>query len=88
MYFLSLFFYWAFLSVESRHSYVFKCMTVTGFGGCFIAPQRETTVLKLECSLLILTSGKGGRPCDLRKAVSHYSVWTGFFSLQFVFTSQ
>lgn len=33
MYFLSLFFYWAFLSLENRHSSVFKCMTVTGVGG-------------------------------------------------------
>lgn len=61
MYFLSLFFYWAFLSLENRHSYVFKCMTVTGFGGSFIALQRETTVLQLVCSLLVLTLVKGGQ---------------------------
>lgn len=42
MYFLSLFFYWAFLSLESRHSYMFKFMTVTGLGGSFIALQRDS----------------------------------------------
>lgn len=83
MYFLSLFFYWAFLSLESRHSYMFKFMTVTGLGGSFIALQRDSYP---EAPVLVLTSVKGDRSCDLR--MGHTTLYGLVFSLQFVFTSQ